>query len=72
MNAQQYFYNLYCSSAEQLYSKSRKRARLQAASFGLMGAYFSLNFSTAYFVGFFLIKAGYSTPFTVFQYVLIQ
>jgi hypothetical protein len=40
---------------------------IQGASFGLMGSYFSLNFCVSYFIGMFLIRAAYSTPFSVFQ-----
>lgn len=67
MNAQGFFYNLYCETAEKLYTKSRKRAKIQGTSYGLMGSYFSLNFGIAYFAGLFLICRGYSTPFSVFQ-----
>ncbi|KAI6195927.1 Multidrug resistance protein pgp-3 [Aphelenchoides besseyi] len=62
-------YNRYCEVSERPHKRAIKRGLLQAVSFGLTSAYFSIHFAFAYLFGLLFIRGGYITPFIVFQVI---
>ena len=71
LTKQRTLYHRFSLASENPHRLSIVRGLWQALSYALMGSFVSFNFSIAYGFGLVLIRSHYTTPFTVFQWVVI-
>ncbi|KAK6732942.1 hypothetical protein RB195_016988 [Necator americanus] len=64
-----YMYDAYCAAAREPHRRTLVRGLWQSLSYALSNSFVVMNFAIAYAFGLWLIKNGWSTPFTVFQVI---
>ncbi|KAI6184938.1 Multidrug resistance protein pgp-3 [Aphelenchoides bicaudatus] len=66
---QRHFYKEFCKASKLPYKRAFWSAPVQAAVFGLGSCCEEINFVLTYLAGLVMIRAGYTSPFLVFQVI---
>uniref|UniRef100_A0A0N4Z7Z6 ABC-type xenobiotic transporter n=1 Tax=Parastrongyloides trichosuri TaxID=131310 RepID=A0A0N4Z7Z6_PARTI len=66
---EKYFIETFNNQMEEPHRRNLIRGGIAALTFGLNSSYVMLNFAIAYRYGIWLVEAGHSTPYTVFQVI---